>query len=141
MKTKNYTDISKEEIRDIIRFTKPSDVSNFDISFKNCSRGYRGRAYPTGCGYHETASPLVIVSIGKADYFPVKHTPDKPGYLPVELYNRIEAFVFVTAHELRHLWQSKHPRGYRVWGARGQYSERDADAYAIQMVRKWRREH
>ena len=31
------------------------------------------------------------------------------------------------------------PRGRRVWGARGQFSERDADAYAIRMLRAWRR--
>ncbi len=45
----------------------------------------------------------------------------------------------VTAHELRHLWQAQHPKGWRVWGSRGQYSERDADAYAIRMLRAWRR--
>lgn len=28
-----------------------------------------------------------------------------------------------------------------VWGARGRFSERDADAYAVRMVRAWRREH
>ena len=26
-----------------------------------------------------------------------------------------------------------------VWGARGQFSERDADAYALQALRKYRR--
>jgi hypothetical protein len=54
-------------------------------------------------------------------------------------YNRTEALVHLLAHELRHLWQAKVKRGYRVWGARGQFSERDADAYAIQMLRRWRR--
>lgn len=52
--------------------------------------------------------------------------------------NRIEALVYVLAHELRHQWQAIHPKGWRVWGARGQYSERDADAYAIKMLRNWR---
>ena len=63
----------------------------------------------------------------------------KGANLPVDLYSRIEALVLVTAHELRHLWQAQHPKGWRVWGSRGQYSERDADAYAIRMLRAWRR--
>lgn len=53
--------------------------------------------------------------------------------------DRTEALVFVAAHELRHLWQAIVPRGRRVWGARGQYSERDCDAYALKMLRAWRR--
>jgi len=61
------------------------------------------------------------------------------GYLPMEFYNRVEALVAITAHELRHLWQAQHPKGWRVWGARGQFSERDADAYALHMLRLWRR--
>jgi hypothetical protein len=28
-----------------------------------------------------------------------------------------------------------------VWGSRGQYSNRDADAYAIRKVREWRKNH
>lgn len=70
--------------------------------------------------------------------------PAKPGpgngYLPrPALGNQIEAFVYVLAHELRHLWQARVPRGRRVWGARSQFSERDADAYALRMLRAWRR--
>lgn len=141
MKLKNYTDIDDETIREIIRFVKPSDVSGFDISIKNCGIGaYRGRAYSQGCSYHGSAAPLVIVSIGADDKYPV-NVPAHKGYLPMQFYNRVEALVAVTAHELRHLWQAKHPRGWRVWGARGQFSERDADAYALRMLRKWRREH
>jgi hypothetical protein len=53
--------------------------------------------------------------------------------------SREEAFVHMIAHELRHIWHKKIPKGYRVWGARGLYSDRDADAYAIRKVREWRR--
>jgi hypothetical protein len=51
----------------------------------------------------------------------------------------MEALIMLVAHELRHLWQADHPKGWRVYGARGVYSERDADAYALQMLRKYRR--
>jgi hypothetical protein len=54
-------------------------------------------------------------------------------------YTQEEAIVHLVAHELRHLWQAKVKKGHRVWGARGQYSERDCDAYAIGVVRHWRR--
>jgi hypothetical protein len=65
---------------------------------------------------------------------------NRKGYLPrPALGNRTEALVYVLAHELRHLWQGRVHRGRRVWGSRGQYSERDADAYAIHKLREWRR--
>lgn len=140
MKINNYTNFEDELIREVIRFSKPAGVANFDISFKNCAGTFRGRAYSQGCAYHETAAPLVIVSIGKEDKFPHR-VKGHGGYLPVDIYTRLEALVLVTAHELRHLWQYKHPRGWRVWAARGQYSERDADAYAIRILRAWRKEH
>ena len=137
MKIKNYTDIDIENLREIIRFVKPSGVSNFDISFKNCTHAFRGVAYTKGCSYHSSAAPLVIVSIGRDDKFPMSKRARK-GYLSCDIYTRLEAFVFITAHELRHLWQELHPKGWRVWGARGQFSERDADAYAIRKLREWR---
>jgi len=62
------------------------------------------------------------------------------AYLPYLLLSSEEAFVHVTAHELRHLWQYKHKKGWRVFGAKPGLSERDADAYAIRKVRKWRKE-
>lgn len=141
MKIKNYTDYSVKDLREIIKFVKPSGVSKFDISFKNCQYAYRGMAYTEGCSYHDSPAPLIIVSVGKRTDFPIRVEKRKgKGYLPVDIYSREEAFVYVTAHEIRHLWQYKHPKGWRVWGARGRYSERDADAYAIRKLRQWRRE-
>lgn len=64
------------------------------------------------------------------------------GYIDSLFLSREEALVHIMAHELRHLWQKDHPeRRGRVWGARGQYSDRDADAYAIQKSRLWRKLH
>jgi hypothetical protein len=65
------------------------------------------------------------------------------GYISQLILSREEALISVAAHELRYHWQSNHwpsKRG-RVWGAKGQYSNRDADAYAIRKLREWRRKH
>jgi hypothetical protein len=64
------------------------------------------------------------------------------GYIDCLVLSREEALVHILAHEIRHLWQRNHSgkRG-KVWGARGQFSDRDADAYAIRKMREWRRLH
>lgn len=58
----------------------------------------------------------------------------------VLLATRIEGMVYLAAHELRHLWQStrKSHRGY-FHGARGKFSEVDTEAYALHMLRAWRK--
>lgn len=147
----------------MIRFATPPGVSGFDITFKNTRSGLRGRAYTHGTGYHVRNGkrpPLVVINV------PVHFGPeDKPhhkryaiapgssnprrelgrrrqacrGYMPGECFTEHEDLVDIIAHELRHLWQRRVPRGRRVWGARGQYSERDTDAYAIRVTRRWRR--
>jgi hypothetical protein len=62
-------------------------------------------------------------------------------YLPCLLLSKEEAFVLILAHEYRHFWQVNHQtKRSKVWGARGQFSERDACWYAIRKVRKWRRQ-
>ena len=64
------------------------------------------------------------------------------GYISSIALSREESLVHTLAHELRHYWQMNHPgkRG-KIWGARGKFSERDADAYAIRKTREWRRLH
>ena len=85
-------------------------------------------------------------------YIPdLKKRKNTGGYINCLLLSREEAIILVMAHELRHLWQMDHRRrrtkegeaGERagVWGSRGQYSNRDADAYAIRKVREWRKKH
>jgi hypothetical protein len=58
------------------------------------------------------------------------------------LLDQTEELVETLAHEFRHYWQSNHKtkRG-KVKGSRGQYSEKDADSYAIRKVREWRKLH
>lgn len=153
MRLHNYTKIDTELLREIIRHCVPSGVSGFDIAFKN-SRCYHGIAYAEGCthyarskrGYHKGATsrtPYVIIYISRPLHGvkwkkPFKFT-ERGAYLGVRVFSEVEAVVNLVAHELRHLWQRKVPRGYRVWGSRGQYSERDADAYSIRKLREWRR--
>lgn len=139
VKLKNYTGVDTGWLRKMIAAVKPANVSKFDISFKNSQNGHRGRAYAHGCRYHGTWAPLVVVGLSKNNpKYPYTMATGN-GYLDVEVYSEKEAALFVTAHELRHLWQAKVKSGWRVWGSRGQYSERDADAYGLRMLRSYRR--
>lgn len=140
MKLKNYTDIPSETVRAIIRAVCPSGVTGFDVRVSNYGgKGGRGRSYSEGSAYHDTAAPFIVVSIPKKEADARCRRKARKGYLPVVTGGRLEALVFILAHELRHQWQAKVKRGRRVWGARGQFSERDADAYALQMLRRFRR--
>ncbi len=141
MKLKNSTAIPNTIVRDVIRFVCPSGVTGYDVRVGTNSGGlFKGTAYHKGSSYHATAAPFVNLFIGSAKRFPSLPRPSyKAGYLPIPwLADQTEALVFVAAHELRHLWQARRKTGGRVWGSRGQFSERDADAYAIRMLRAWR---
>lgn len=123
---------SEELIREVVRFTRPSGISRFTVNIKRTRHPHAsGRAY---CGSWKSR---VMFKVG-ALRFPYT-TTSHGAYLGCTMFTLEEVLVFIMAHELRHLWQLKHPRGYRVWGAKGQYSERDADAYAIHKLREWRR--
>lgn len=141
MRIKNTTTISTVLLREIIRFVAPPGISGYDVRLSNCSEGtITGKAYYAGSGYHDTASPFVVLYIGRPQRFPSPPVPIRKGYLPLPWFgDREEALVYLAAHELRHLWQARVPRGRRVWGSRGQFSERDACAYGIRKLREWRR--
>lgn len=63
--------------------------------------------------------------------------PQPAGLSPIRLRSLEDAVVFITAHELLHLWQAEHGRliapGIRY------LDERDANAYAARALRRWRR--
>lgn len=155
MRLVNYTPVETELLRKIIRFARPSGIGNFDITFKNAGahRGFSGYCYHHGSVYHCESirsqgkargwSPLITIKIPRDGEIAYPHITDfsksHGGYLRSVQFTKNEDIVHLVAHELRHLWQAKVPRGRRVWGARGQFSERDADAYAIRKVREWRR--
>lgn len=140
MQLTNTTKIENEKIRELIRFARPSGISNFDVMIKNYQHfGARGRAYSKGSSYHYSNNAFIVVSISNTNQGYPYYWEGGNGYLPHLTMDRLENLLYVLAHELRHLWQGKHPKGYRVWGARGKFSERDADAYAIRKVREYRK--
>lgn len=146
MRLKNHTDIPSEFIRELIRAVRPSGISNFDVRISNFGvsahmkgrNGARGRAYTQGCGYHDRACPFIVVSVAPAIAWKPYVQAPRGAYLGHAWGTRIEALLWVLAHELRHLWQATHSRGL-VWGSKGRFSERDADCYALQMLRRYRR--
>lgn len=141
MRLENYTSIKKEILKEIIRFVRPPNISNFDITIKN-SKSWGGGAYYKGCSYHSrTHCPYVVIRISDKLNYPLNTNPRQVGgYLKhVEVYSRLEFIVYMIAHELRHLWQSKIKKGWRYYSSRGQFSERDCDCYALHKLREWRR--
>jgi hypothetical protein len=128
MRLLNYTDIPNEKVRDLIRFVRPAGISHMKVLVFNGR--FRGRCIgrKIKCYIPKDWKPQIVDNGG--------------AYLPIPIGSRIEALVVLLAHELRHVWQGRngHKRNGMVWGARGQYSERDADAYALRMLRHYRRE-
>lgn len=140
MRLKNTTTIPDSIIREVIRFVRPPGISGFDVRVSNTRVGVAGTAYHEGCSLHDRACPFVVLRVGQS--WPQEaQGPHKPGYLGVpRLENRIEALVFIAAHELRHLWQARGSRKRKgmAKGSRGKFSERDADTYAFRMLNEWR---
>ncbi len=140
---RNYTDIPDAEAKAIYTAVCPPGLKAHDVSIKNNDGHGRGMAYSQGSGYHATARPFVVVSVPKTEKASrVSRDWNVPkGYLLVTTGSRREVLVYILAHELRHLWQAKakgKPRGM-VYGAKGRMSERDACAYGLQMLRRYRR--
>jgi len=139
---RNYTDLPDEELKAIYAAVLPSGLPGHDIEIKNCAHGPgRGMAYTRGSSYHATARPFIVVSVPKTERAARHVWPGGDGYLPHVTGSRREVFVYILAHELRHLQQAQAKTRLRgmVWGARGRFSERDCDAHAIQIVRRYRR--
>lgn len=130
----NTTDVPLELIKEVYHFTVPPGVTGVSVSVKNLSRGCCGRAL----GHCKR----ILVRVGPESSYPSKFTHYKgKGYLDHTYRDRTDSLVHLMAHELRHLWQYEHPIGRRIHGSKGQYSERDCDAYGIKMSRAWRKAH
>jgi hypothetical protein len=147
MKLENFTPMDDATLRAIIRSVCPSNVSRFTIAFKN-SRYFSGAAYASGItgGRYAGAGrdgPYVSCKLATARlgvaWARQYRFVSFGAYLGICVATDVEAVLALVAHELRHLWQRKVRRGFRVHGSRGQFSERDADAYALRMLRRYRR--
>jgi hypothetical protein len=151
MRLENSTNIPSSTIRDLIRAVRPAGVYRFDVRVRNTNAGFAGRAYVNGLHsprywggrtlYRDRlfTRPFIVVRVARTDQKARRvASAGRGGYLPMEIGSRLEALVVLLGHELRHLWQAQHTRG-QVYGARGRFSERDADAYALQMLRRYRR--
>lgn len=131
----NTTRISDDSWKELIRFCKPSGLNTDGMIFQFQQRkgpGTSGRAWRMRRKVHLRVGNNYGVRR-------ISHRKPHAGYLESWCYTFEEEIIHVLAHELRHQWQYVNPRGHRVWGSRAQVSERDADAYAIHVVREWRR--
>jgi hypothetical protein len=167
---KNTTRHSDNEIAEILEFSMPQGMPEFDATITRRFRDrFRGTCYPSGCWLHEVnpSKPLIIVRTSENEKdFPYwiergdklkmarrsttaetyassasKYIPKRHGYISTLLRSPQECLVYVTAHELRHLYQAKNKADW-VFGSKGRRSsEHDADAYAIAKVREWRRKN
>lgn len=134
--TMNTTSVSKEVFQEIVRFTIPPGVHGIKIQIRNTWNGHGGAAW-VGCR-------RVGLRFQTDLKYPSWIHPYQRGQLKGKKYwlaSLEERIVYITAHELRHMWQrkSRNKAGY-VWGSRGKFSEIDADSYALKMLRAWRRD-
>lgn len=154
MRIENSTSYSKTEIRRFVAMVRPPGIEISTIVVRNAGRhsSGKGRAY---CGFRR----LVKVWVPRKKSKHVRSVWKPEGaYLGMPVGSRDECLLMLLAHELRHLWQGQgsgrstprwkqshwktekpKPRKGMVWGARGRFSERDADAYALHKLRQYRR--
>jgi hypothetical protein len=130
----NSTDVPDHVVRSLLRQMAPPDVIGFDVNLGNCALG------ESGDGYHGRVYPSITIRLPRGDV----RTRWSAGrarrrHLAIDVGSRLEVLVVLLARELRHLWQAQVPRGQRVWGERRQFSTKDADAYALHMLRRYRR--
>ena len=97
MRLTNTTNIPDDKIRELITFSKPTNVTKFDVMIKNSiCKGVRGRAYTQGSSYHYSNAPFIVIAIGTGNY-PLK-TYDKGAYIPFIVKNKEENLLYVIAH-------------------------------------------
>ncbi len=130
MRLKNTTDIPDETIRSLIRDITGGNIPLNEVKIWNASSGGSGRAHPW--------MKNIMVKVPETERKARRVWQAHGAYLTHTIGSRMEALVQILAHEIRHVWRCDHQNG-KVWGSRGKYSERDADAFGIRMLRKFRR--
>ena len=130
MRVINHTPLDTSYLRRLASVTKPERCTGVEVTFKNA---------PRLCHIAGRGGSRVLIHIPKVwGSFPFTYI-NQGAYLGISVYTKEEELVHVLAHEWRHVWQRIVPRGWRVWGSKGQFSERDADAYGLQILRQYRR--
>ena len=134
----NETDIPTKDLRAICNFVAPPGKWHATIRFANGENSH-GNASLYSCN-------VWLQRKGHRDWRGPVTWRKGNGYLGGTVYSRIEAAVYLAAHELRHV--QKHQlrgkvrqlrvRGMRKGGRAG--NETDCDRYAIQQLRQWRRQ-
>ena len=92
--------------------------------------------------------PIHVIARVSKDGYPTVIKPYQYAQhkgVEIQIADRIEALVYVLAHELRHHWQFwgkyqrvfRFPKGYAK-NSRGIASEVDTEAYAIHTLNRWR---
>ena len=130
----NESSIPTATLWELFHFTRPPRLGPVEMWVKD----------QEDCGFHGKVHwsldpPLARLTIGPASGFPFYHSPDarqlRRGYIARGwVQSRIEAFVFLMAHELRHAWQAN--RG-RLPGTLRK-CETDADEWAVERLGAWR---
>jgi len=133
MKLKNTSSINNDLVKEVLRFVMPAGVTRMRIRLTKTRHTYSGRG-----GRYD-----VLLRLNPKARYPRFYRPYQYGCQKGRKWavaNLTEMLVILAAHELRHAYQARATtrRGY-AWGARGRYSEVDTEAYALRMLRAWRR--
>lgn len=133
----NKTEISSDRIREIIEFCGLNDLGDYVMIVKDCDIPIRASGHWDG-GISSVAPsylPVISVEISKEIKYPFEITGvEEKGYLRYLVLSREELFVYLIAHELRHLWQARSNQPFDDY-----QSQRDADKYAVDRVEAWRK--
>jgi hypothetical protein len=137
----NDSDFPTSFVGAAFKFCLPAGVTKIDVVFlepaPTGTGESSGQCWLDGVERNNFQRPFIYVAVSKADRFPSppQRTAWKEGYLPEPYFaSREEMAVYILAHELRHVWQ------WRVHNLISQHdAERDACAYGIHMLRRWRR--
>ena len=136
----NHTKLRLAKVKQIIRFTLPKDTIIPKIIINEAKD-----PWVISGGYHpEETDAECYLKIAKYTNFPflmqITKKEQKKGYLTgFWLRNKEEAFVYLSAHELKHCWQHQHPFEKRMGKRKHRYSESDADIYAVKKLHEWRK--
>ena len=120
---KNSSGIPDQTVRGVISFIESElGIQRFDVDIRSCAQVVKGRACPSrvelaiGVDPESVTNWLEATAEGKrwrgwarkpGNLRRLCHWPAVAtgGHRRVRLLNRIEALVYIAAHELRHVWR------------------------------------